>query len=375
MDFYKNLQPFKDEMDIFNEALYHQIPDDWSVIITDIKKSTQAIKDGFYKDVNTIGVASIIAAKNACTETEIPFVFGGDGAIILVPNNLVSSVSSALAVTKFTAADQFNLELRISIIPMTEIKARNGEIFIAKKYLSSSANLAMMKGNGLVIAEEITKTSNDFSHNNLNSNNSNAHQGFTCKFAPVKASNGEILVLIIEACKHNFKIYIDILTFLNQNSTHLDLEKNYDTVQYSDHSTYNETKLSHRGFKKIFLFLIKSILFHIYTFIMQIRQRPILNLVELSKNTDQLKFDNSLRTILDVTPNQRVQILEYLRNLESQSKIYFGHHLTETALMTCYIGISNKEHFHFIDGNSGGYAIAAQLLKQKSSCDLKTKIA
>lgn len=375
LDFYKNLHSFVDEMDIFNETFYHKIPEDWSVIITDIKKSTQAIEAGFYKDVNAIGVASIIAAKNACIETEIPFVFGGDGALIFVPNKLVSNVSAALAVTKFTAADQFNLELRVSIIPMTEIKKREGEVYIAKKFLSNSANLAMAKGSGLAIAEEITKSSNDFSQATLSSSFSNAHQGYTCKFAPVKATNGEILVLMIEACKQNFKIYVEILRYLNQNSTHLDLEKDYNTIQYSDDSTYIETKINHRGFKKYFLFLIKSILFHSYSFIIQLRHRPLLNLNELSKNTDQLKFDNTLRTILDVTPNQRKQIIEYLRNLESQNKIFFGHHITETALMTCYIRASNSEHFHFIDGNSGGYAVAAQLLKQKSRRDLKTKTA
>ena len=40
---------------------------------------------GRYKDVNTIGVASIVAIKNAMKNELFPFVFGGDGATALIP--------------------------------------------------------------------------------------------------------------------------------------------------------------------------------------------------------------------------------------------------------------------------------------------------
>lgn len=361
-DFFKNIQTFSNENDIFNEKFYHPLPDDWSIIVTDIKNSTIAIENGFYKDVNVLGVASIIAVKNACKNIEVPFVFGGDGALLFVPNDCVKDVQSALSKTKFIAADQFNMELRIAIFSYSEIKRRNGEIFIAKRKLSNSANIAMAKGSGLGIADELSKSPNSsFSSKELNF--SNPHDGFVCKFAPIKPQNGEILTLIILANKSDFKIYSEILSYLKTCSTHLDLEKSYNTVEYSNKSTFIETKLFSRGLNKIITFTFKSLFYSFMTFIIKVLKKRLLAFDDLSKNTDQIKFDNTLRTILDVNPLQRTQILQYLTELHIQNKINFGYHVADSALLTCFVQSKANEHFHFIDGNHGGYTLAAKNLK------------
>lgn len=363
--FYKNLRSFSDEKNIFNESFYNLLPDDWSIIITDIKSSTQAIEDGFFKAVNTIGVASILAAKNACNGIEIPFIFGGDGATIFIPSEMTTKTYSALSVTQFTAAEQFNLDLRICIIPMTEIKVRGGEIYIAKRKLSQSANLAMAKGNGLSIAENLTKNSNDYSQTFSKSDYKSAHAGFVCKFKPVKSKNGQILTIMVQACNDNFEVYREILNHINKTAVHININNDYKTVQYSDKSTFVESKLFHRGIKKYLVFVKNSITMNFVSFIFNLLHKPLLSFKDLEKNTDQLKFDNTLRTILDVSPLQRDQILHYLSTMQTQNKIFYGYHLSEAALMTCYIGSSpDDEHFHFIDGDDGGYAVAAQKLKQ-----------
>jgi hypothetical protein len=44
----------------------------------------------------------------------------------------------------------------------------------------------------------------------------------------------------------------------------------------------------------------------------------------------------------------------------------YGIHRQEAALMTCIVPSSlDRDHVHFVDGASGGYAMAAAMLKAR----------
>jgi len=62
-----------------NRQFFFPVPDDWHVIITDIKNSTQAVKDGLHQVVNLVATGSIIAALNIARKANstIPFFFRG----------------------------------------------------------------------------------------------------------------------------------------------------------------------------------------------------------------------------------------------------------------------------------------------------------
>ena len=54
-----------------------------------------AIEAGRYRDVNALGVATIAAVTNAMPEVELPFLFEGDGATLLVPGTRRLALVSA----------------------------------------------------------------------------------------------------------------------------------------------------------------------------------------------------------------------------------------------------------------------------------------
>ena len=83
--FYLELMGKPDFDDFFSHPEYHPVPDDWHVVIADIKGSGKAVSEGRYKDVNAMGAASIVAAVKATEATSIPYVFGGDGASFAIP--------------------------------------------------------------------------------------------------------------------------------------------------------------------------------------------------------------------------------------------------------------------------------------------------
>ena len=90
--FYADLLKSFDEFAEVSEISNYQIaPDDWHVIIADVEGSTRAIEEGRYKDVNLIGAACINAVLNINEKDRIPYVFGGDGATLLVPSSCLDS--------------------------------------------------------------------------------------------------------------------------------------------------------------------------------------------------------------------------------------------------------------------------------------------
>jgi hypothetical protein len=82
--FYKNLTPFQNFREVTNLNHDQELPADWWVVLTDIVGSTRAIEQNRYKDVNLLGASSIVAVMNNLKGREVPFVFWGDGATILV---------------------------------------------------------------------------------------------------------------------------------------------------------------------------------------------------------------------------------------------------------------------------------------------------
>ena len=82
------------------------------------------------------------------------------------------------------------------------------------------------------------------------------------------------------------------------------------------------------------------------------------------KNTDDIKIDDYLRMVIDVSASQKNEIIHFLDQLESEDQIKYGVHYSDSAVFTCLVS-SLDVHTHFIDGNDGGYSIAAKGLKNK----------
>ena len=74
-NFYSDLLIFKDFLGVSDEKDFHDVPDGWWVVVSDIKGSTKAIENGCYKDVNILGASSIIAVLNSVKNVEIPLCF------------------------------------------------------------------------------------------------------------------------------------------------------------------------------------------------------------------------------------------------------------------------------------------------------------
>jgi hypothetical protein len=85
---------------------------------------------------------------------------------------------------------------------------------------------------------------------------------------------------------------------------------------------------------------------------------------ELIENSDFRKFDDSLRMVLDCTPELAAEIEDYLKAAATDGVVRYGTHRQNAAMMTCFTpSPMNPNHVHFIDGADGGYALAASVMK------------
>jgi len=86
---------------------------------------------------------------------------------------------------------------------------------------------------------------------------------------------------------------------------------------------------------------------------------------EVIENSDFRKFDDSLRMVLDCSPDLAAKIENCLKAAAAKGVARYGLHLQHAAMMTCFTpSPSHPSHVHFIDGAQGGYAFAAAALKQ-----------
>ena len=379
--FYSELPILPNFIEITNAQNFLAVPSDWYIVITDIIGSTKAIESGRYKDVNILGVSSIIAVLNQAKKLEIPFVFGGDGASLLIPPSLFAEAKQALLATQSMAQREFNLGLRVGLVPITTVREANYDVKVAKVRVSHNYTQAVFTGGGLTYATELIKnpeTSELYSFNSRETSPQAADfSGLVCPWQDLPSKHGEILSLIVMATastdKEETDIYKEVLEKINTiyggvNSFHPVCMENIQ-LSLNNQTLYKETKILNQSqnwwHKQISLWIRK--LGILWTKI-SIR----LGLVDwnhhkqsLIADSDYQKFDDTLRMVISGNWAQRDKLIPYLEKQYQSGKLVYGFHVSDRALMTCLVYESQGRHTAFIDGADGGYALAAKVLKEK----------
>lgn len=391
-DFYKNLPGFSEFSGVTDLSLYSPLPDDWHIVIADITGSTGAIKEGRYKDVNMMGAACIMAVLNALPQYSIPYVFGGDGATLAVPDSAAALVKRELGATRSLAQKQFGLDLRVGIVPIRDVRDAGADVLVAKFQLSSVNAMAMFTGGGVQLVDGMIKDTSGKPQYSIPIPADDAApdlKGLSCRWEPLKSNRGMMLSILVHARgktnQENIAIYREVIDCI-------DKIFNSDVKAASPVSAQNmvykwppkgmisECKLfalSPNRIRKYFWISFTSLVqFVLEKFDLsfggynapQYRE-------ELRVNSDFRRFDDTLRMILDCTPDIAGALEEQFHDLHSRERIVYGVHRSGHALMTCLVfSLDKGEHVHFIDGSDGGFTAAAiQLKAQIQELSQKTR--
>lgn len=381
--FFKDLPSFSSFTEACNAENYHPAPADWFVVLTDVQGSTKAIQEGRYKDVNMVGAACITAAVNACGDTNIPYVFGGDGATFLIPPQHVDAVKAELLAVKRFSQDLHGLSLRAGIIPISEIRNRNKEFGVAKFVMPTGAALAMFNGGGISLADELLKNDDYFAIQDNGIKAAPCLEGLSCRWHPIPARRETILTLLIMSTSTDPQnsIFREINALISQT-----LDADQSPVHQSNLSYKWPTLSALRECRMVWKQgnIFKNLSAHVFLIsLFNIMNKfnlslPGLNVPKYKEdmiiNSDYRKFDDMLRMVVDCTQEQARTIENHLENMHAEHQIVYGTHYSDTALMTCFVKSLQKDaHVHFIDGNNGGYALAAKQMKERLSTMINSR--
>ena len=197
--FYLALPAFP-SFDTFQDPeCYHPVPADWTLVITDVRSSTQTVRDGRYKEVNAAGVACIAAVLNAIRPLSVPLIFGGDGATFVLPPPVLEDAKAVLIDCRTMALKDFGLDLRIGAVPVSTLYEEGQELLAAKWQVNEHYQQAMLMGDGLGFAERLIKDSSAFHVRKAASFKCADFSGFECRWNEVPSPAGENVSLLVQA--------------------------------------------------------------------------------------------------------------------------------------------------------------------------------
>lgn len=371
-NFYQHIPPFYAIREITEAHHYHDVPEDWFIALTDVINSTQAIKNGRYREVNAVSAALIAAMLKY--ELDLPFVFGGDGATILIPPDIFAEACKALIATKRMATSQFNLQLRIGIMPVSHIRRDGYQLRVARLQVSENFQQAIFSGGGIIYAESLLKHPDqpylidDYGEFEVD------YTGFECRWNEVPSPHEEVVSLIVQALRDdsasNFAVYQGVLDEIDQ--------------LYGDHDTRHPLRVKNLRIRTLpSSFQVESKvrfqdtsfqrLYRLAKGTFKARIAMWLNIQNwgiykrlLVATSDNEKFDDILRMTIAGTAQQRESLTRYLEIHRQQGNLVYGIQVSTHALITCVIADYFGQQVHFVDGSNGGYALAASMLKRQT---------
>lgn len=382
-NFFRDLDALESFEFATDTTSHKTLPNDWTVVVADVVGSTKAIESGRYKDVNTVGAATIMAVLNVDRSTEIPFVFGGDGALLAIPEHMRLGTRNALLGSQQMAHDVFKLDLRVAMIPVKDILSRGLTLNIAKYKQGRYMTHTSMSGGGWAWAESFAKNASNAEDYGLRFHEGERTQanfsGLECRWEPVRATNDYKLCLIVKSLSNHPSdqdlCYQNILTDINRilgpTENHHPLSKQNLRLSLNPFRLYDGFRALNQG---IAMSAINACCLVLKSTIGRFAVTYNLKLKgvywgqyrdEMIENADYRKFDGTLKMVLDASEKQADLITSLLDSKQISGDITYGIHRSKTAIMTCLVFSDHQNHAHFVDGSDGGYALAAKMLKSQ----------
>ncbi len=380
--FYSNLHPYRIPFKevIESHAHFTEVPDGWSVVITDVENSTKNIDNNKYQEVNILAVSSLILAINVAKkhETTFPFIYGGDGATVLMPDVYVDEYTTTLATLRTNGINRFELTIRVGVVSMKEIHTRGGSVRIAKYYVNEGYDQAVFLGDGLYLAEKLIKKEEDtFRIEKEDIQAPIDLSGLECRWNAIypPSLKDEVVCLIVHAVdftKHN-EVYRTVLEkidefygdFEERHPIHREQLKatlGFKTLQHASYVKFGEMRWSYiiEQFSLGIIRNISTLLHRIFYTVFH--ESYTSNLITAS---DTLKIDGTLKTIIAGNTSAREKLIAFLEESERKGDLVYGYHDTHASMMTCYVMKDVGEHVNFLDGFGGGYTQAGKMIKEK----------
>ena len=156
-DFFAGLPRMHNQASTFDETLYRAAPGDWLLAANDVENSTGAIARGQYRAVNFVAAAVIAALKTLCRPEAVPFLFGGDGAVVLVPPEKAEDTRRELARVRGFARREYGIELRVGLAAVDDVRRHGADVLVGRYEPTPGNTFGVFLGGGVGLLEEALK--------------------------------------------------------------------------------------------------------------------------------------------------------------------------------------------------------------------------
>lgn len=310
-----------------NTDRFTELPDDWYIVITDIQGSTKLYEEGRHRETITVGARSMevihwIAQEN---NIDVPSVFGGDGATVVVPPSIHEKVINALVMYRQYVEEEHGMHLRVGSVPMNYLKDMGHSLRVARcEHLPYCAG-AVFLDTALSYADKAIKNNPEFQHTEVTGDAIHiSFKGIDQIWEPIHVpeDSQSSLCLLINATDHH-----------NHAPEYKRLLEAIHDIAGDPHEVYG----------------------YLYEH----------NEIIEGLQTDALNFDGMLKTVLVTPDEQAKQLLEFLDKEESEGRITFGHHISSNPVLKIALTTGKDMKTGIIDIGEGGYVEASKVLKAK----------
>jgi hypothetical protein len=381
--FWRQLPPLENLSAVHSGASFQQAPSGWWLAVSDVVNSTQSISNGLYREVNLINASLIRALLNLAGFDNAPFLFGGDGMVLLLPGDLAPRAASVLLSARQLAEESFGLDLRVGLVSIQHILKRGKRVDLAKLRLSADYCQAIFAGGGVALAEDRLKSEPEHMLRELQALSDGqkpSFDGLECRWKKIPAAGEEVVSLIIKAIGESDAVNTDTYREVLQA-----IESIYGTLQQTApiHPAKMHLSLgaSLRGEVHVRSFgthWLRRFAYSIWLRLVVFAGMVLMNgrlkaggvnwgnyKIIAAANTDHWKFCDQIQQIVTGTQSQRQQLCQKLDQMHREQKLVYGKHIADGSFITCLISDYDRAHIHLVDGADGGYALAAQTMKRQ----------
>ena len=374
--FFAGLPLLQTTRDAFDDGLYRPAPGDWVLVVTDIVDSTNAIANGQHKTVNFVAAMAIAALKNLCAPTRLPFLFGGDGSVVMVPPQFAAQARLALARVRGFAQREFGMQLRIGLASIEVLRRFGSDVRVGRFEPTPGNSFGVFLGGGVGMLETAVRGRGDPTlvalvaiGPDIDDGQPVDLDGLSCRWNPLQSGRGKMLTLIVQGAPDPGVVHAHVMGLAGQGPECQPVRRDTLSTSWPPKGYLLEAQATRRGgplWRAVVRVLAETLLARMVFLLGRTVGgfNPDKYMDEIASNTDFCKHDDTLSFVIDCPVAAIDAIRTYLDQQMAQGALRYGMNVSQTALMTCLVTSPTESlHVHFVDGGDGGYTSAAKAMK------------
>jgi hypothetical protein len=297
--------------------------------------------------------------------------------LVALPGALETAARKALAAAQRWAEEDLKLTLRIALVPVSDIRLEGLDVRVARYSASPFVTYAMFAGGGTSWAEAQMKDSR-YRIEPAPAGTRPDLTGLSCRWNPIESRHGEIVSIIAVPGERGItpefrKLVNDVVAIsAEQGRDGHPVPAEGPALGFSVKGINREARATApfggRLRQRLSIMLQIGLTVFLHKFNLKFGNFDARRYKrDVAGNSDFRKFDDGLKMTVDIDAQRLNLIRDLLEKAQADGVARFGLHSQTSALMTCFVPTPlSRDHMHFIDGASGGYAVAASQISGKT---------